>query len=225
MARPVNANAEQTKRRILGTASALFSTQGAGETSMRQIAKGAEVSLATVHHYFGSKAELVQTATEAMYEELALLRDELAPIIEQADDLGRALREAIHRTYAFVCEHRDEVRLLMRTVIGSGTSPADKREAFLLPLLEQGAAVLSQLTGVSAARARMTLLSLNHLVVRYALTDPDELAEVTGVEAPGRRAARAEAAHQRVEDHLVDLAGRLLDLPFSSEPTSAQEPA
>lgn len=212
MARPVGADADATRRRILNTARHLFSTQGASETSMRQIAKGAEVSLATVHHYYGSKAELFQTAVDAMYTELAHLRDELAPVVAGGGDLAAALRETVRRTYAFVREHRDEVRLLMRTVIGTGLSDPAKRETFLLPVLEQGSAILAGLTGVSQDKARMTLLTLNHLVIRYALTDDDELVEVTATGGEGGREAEVGRAHQRVEDHLVELAGALLGL-------------
>jgi AcrR family transcriptional regulator len=217
MARPVAADAEATRRRILDTARHLFSSQGNAETSMRQIAKGAGVSLATVHHYFGSKAELFQSAIDAMYVELATLRDELAPVIlGGADDLEGALRETIRRTYAFVCKHRDEVRLLMRTVIGTGKSDSERREAFLLPLLDQGAAILHQLTGAPLETCRMTLLSLNHLVIRYALTDEEELVEVVGVPRRGKLATQVDAANGRVETHLVDVARSQLGIGASS---------
>ena len=213
MARPVAADAEATRRRILDTARQLFSSQGNAETSMRQIAKGADVSLATVHHYFGSKAELFQSAIDAMYIELASLRDELGPVIAGgAEDLDGAIRELIKRTYAFVRAHRDEVRLLMRTVIGTGKSDSDKREAFLLPLLDQGASILAQVSGAPTNSCRMMLLSLNHLVIRYALTDEEELIEVVGVLRRGKLPTQVQAANERVEEHLVEFVRKQLNI-------------
>ena len=48
MARPVGADAEVTRQRVLEAASVLFAHKGEGQTSMRQIAGEAGVSLGTV---------------------------------------------------------------------------------------------------------------------------------------------------------------------------------
>jgi AcrR family transcriptional regulator len=210
MARPVDADSEATKARVLESARVLFSERGAGDTSMRDIAKGAGVSLATVHHYFGSKGELFQRCVDEMYLELSTLRGELETLVQHATDPVSAFLSVIPATYAFVRQHRREVQLLMRTIIGTGRLEVKRRDEFLLPILEQGSQFLSSVTGVDIVRARMTVLSLNHLVIRYALTSGEDLVLVTGVSAEGALDEREARAIERVEHHLRDLALAML---------------
>ena len=78
MARPANANAEATRARILDAALRLFADVGRGQTSVRDIARAADVSLGMVNHYFGSKDELYEACVENMLEEISSLGDRLA---------------------------------------------------------------------------------------------------------------------------------------------------
>ncbi|MDJ0961570.1 MAG: TetR/AcrR family transcriptional regulator [Acidimicrobiia bacterium] len=61
------------RRRIIGAAAGLFSSQGIEKTTMDEIAVAAEVSVATVYNYFGSKNALllagVSDDTDAMVQE------------------------------------------------------------------------------------------------------------------------------------------------------------
>ena len=60
---------------ILDHALALMSERGAQTMSMRELAKACEVNVATLYHYFGSKAELLRAVIEERrYHEL--LREE-----------------------------------------------------------------------------------------------------------------------------------------------------
>ncbi len=213
MARPVGADADATRKRILDTARVLFSNQGVDGTSMRQIAGGAEVSLATVHHYYGSKAELYERAVESMVAQMAVLRDELLPLVNEVSDPQQLIERVMKATYRFAVREQKAVRLLMRTVFEQGRSEESTRRSFLLPMLEQGAPAFAAMTGLSEAETRMTLLSLNHLVIRYALYDNEELVEVIKA-APDKRKFedRLAAAHDAVEAHLVAVAKRLLPL-------------
>ncbi len=52
MARPVAADAEATKARILAAATALVAERGIDGTTVRDVAARASVSLATILHYF-----------------------------------------------------------------------------------------------------------------------------------------------------------------------------
>ena len=80
MARPIQADAAATRERILHAASDLFSDRGLARTTTREIAKASEVSLATVHHYFGGKADLYRACIGNMYAGLEALTDELASL-------------------------------------------------------------------------------------------------------------------------------------------------
>jgi len=52
------------RERILDNALALMSEQGAGSTSMRQLAKACGVNVAAIYHYFPSKADLLRSVIE-----------------------------------------------------------------------------------------------------------------------------------------------------------------
>ena len=54
----------EPKKRIMVTAETLFSDQGSCATSLRDITAAAEVNLAPVSYYFGSKEELLDAVLE-----------------------------------------------------------------------------------------------------------------------------------------------------------------
>jgi AcrR family transcriptional regulator len=70
---------EQTKAAILRSALDLLQEHGYDKTTMRAIAKKADVSLGNAYHYFGSKEDLIQAFYHRLHEEhLAALRPALA---------------------------------------------------------------------------------------------------------------------------------------------------
>jgi AcrR family transcriptional regulator len=52
------------RERILDTALDLMSEQGAGDTSMRQLARACDLNVAGIYHYFPSKADLLRSVIE-----------------------------------------------------------------------------------------------------------------------------------------------------------------
>ena len=74
MARPP---AEGTKTRIREAAAELFARHGVGRTTVREIAKAANVNVAMVSHHFGGKEPLYEACLEAMYTELDGMQAEL----------------------------------------------------------------------------------------------------------------------------------------------------
>jgi AcrR family transcriptional regulator len=80
---------EQSRRRIIGSATALFHTKGYRDTTMEEIADGAEVSVGTLYNYFGSKGSLLLAIIEAETDET--LRHGEAIIEEPAGDASTAV--------------------------------------------------------------------------------------------------------------------------------------
>ena len=76
MARPVNANAKQTRSSILTAGAEQFAQHGYDATTMREIASDAQVSLGMIRHYFGNKAGLYRTCVEGAYAAIASGRDD-----------------------------------------------------------------------------------------------------------------------------------------------------
>jgi len=203
MARPVAADADATRARILAAAVGLVSERGIEGTTVRDVAARARVSLATVLHYFGSKDGLYAACVQAMDDELAALRVELlsssAPGVSRAELLSRMVR----RAWAFACAHRVAHRIILRMVLDHGGLPQERIESLLRPGLADAEQVLAPLLGVPPLRARLAMQTLVQLVARYAICGEDELRVITG-------AATAADAERVVGDHLVDLAAGLL---------------
>ena len=204
MARPVGADAELTKQRVLGAAAHLFADKGEGQTSMRQIAGEAGVSLGTVHHYFGSKAKLYEACIEAMYAELGDLRDRLLGQFESGAVPRQVVDDGIRSAFRFVREHQSAVRLIMRDVVEVGEVDPGRRARFVNPSLDHAVALLQPILGGDAFEVRLTLQSFVNVLVRYAISTEAELSHMAAL--PERKALAA------VEDHLVKLAWTMTQL-------------
>lgn len=57
------------KQRILDTAIRLFARQGFGATGMRELAREADVNLAMINYYFGSKLELLRAIFDHYFDQ------------------------------------------------------------------------------------------------------------------------------------------------------------
>jgi AcrR family transcriptional regulator len=196
MARPTNADSGATRLRILTAASQAFADEGA-TVSIRRIAAASGVTLATVHHYFGSKDQLHAAAIDHMYGELASLQAEL---------MGGPLEveHVVRNGFRFAWRHRGALRLLMRTIIDRGHMEEERRATVHLPFIAEAARALAAVLDRTDGELRLVIQTVMHLVVRYALTSSEELALLVG---GGPTEAQALAA---VEDHLVGVAAALL---------------
>src|SRR5712691_10910836 len=71
---PQRAGSEETRRQILDTALALFPERGIEETTMRDIAGGAGMSLGDAYYYFNSKEAIVGAYYDYVQGDRRLLR-------------------------------------------------------------------------------------------------------------------------------------------------------
>lgn len=192
---------DETVPRLLEAAIRLFAHRGFAGASTRQIASEAGVNIATINYHFGGKQGLYQATIDRLYE-LALGLDP-TPLSFVEGTAAERLEALVRLLYRFCREHRDHVRLLMRHVLETGTLPAPVRAQWAPALLEKAAA-LRDVVGLGAdPRWKVKLLTLNHLVARYVVTEPEDLLPFL----PPEEAADPERA---VEDHLVWAAVRLL---------------
>ncbi len=200
MSRPVNADADATRQRMLEAAVELFAEGGLGGTSVRDVAGAAGVSLAMVHHYFGSKDDLYDACIDATYTELSAMKGELARELASAAPLRELFSRAVVTSFRFAREHRTAVRLLVRAAVSSGELHPRGRKLLLEALDVVSTAVGARLER-SPSELRLPLQSVVFLVARYAAQDESEMAAVVGI--PAREKHRARAA---VEEHLVGVA-------------------
>lgn len=214
MARPANADAQATRQRILGSAQSLFSARGVGGTSVREIAKSAGVSLAMVHHYFGSKDDLYSACVDAMYSELLGLRGELQTAFvaglepDGSTNLALLVAEAQRRGFRFARRHQTAIRLLMRTVVEAGELEPQRQQQMQMPFLRQASELLAPVVERDAGELRLVLQSIISLTVRYALSTERELRLLCDVSRAD--AVATDRAIALVEEHLVQSAWTLL---------------
>ena len=203
MARPAHADSAATQNRILEAAMRMFGEEGTGSVSIRRIAAASGVSLATVHHYFGSKEQLYDACIRSMYGELEDLRGDVSRAFEHAASPHSLVEQTVRAAFRFAWDHRGAIRLLMRTIIDAGHMDPEHRTSVHLPFLEQASKVLARAFSRKRSEMRLAIQSIMHLVVRYALTDAGELALIAGTNDE-RRALDA------IEDHLARAALGLL---------------
>jgi AcrR family transcriptional regulator len=213
MARPVAADAEATRARILHSALKLVADNGIEGTSIRDVAAGAKVSLATVLHYYGSKDGLYEACIAAMYAELDPLRAALFASFRPGVAMDVLLADAVRAAVKFVRQHRTAHRILMRMMIDEGGMRAERRDKWLKPFVEDTSAILAPLLGLPSARVRLTAQTIVHLAVRYSLHNAAELRIITGEDDDA-------AALAAVEQHIIDVTLAML-LPAKSNGRSA----
>lgn len=189
-------SSDDTRERILAAAAPLFAAEGFAGASTRMIAQAAGVNIATLAYHFGDKQGLYAALVDQTYARLLTVPLEGA----DAPDRHARLRALVKGLYRYARAHNVEVRVLLRHVLENRRLPSAVSEKWLAPLLARVGEALAPL-GVPLDEERMlALLSLNHLLVRYAITEPEDLALFGAGGDP----------HERVAEHLADVACRLL---------------
>ena len=108
---PQRAASEETRRQILDTALALFRERGFEETTIRDIAGAAGLSLGAAYYYFKSKEAIVGAYYDYVQEEhVARARDAFA----RGGGLRDRLRAALHTKIDIMQEDRRLLRALFR---------------------------------------------------------------------------------------------------------------
>jgi AcrR family transcriptional regulator len=108
---PQHASSEATRRQIVETALTLFRERGFDETTIRDIASTAQLSLGAAYYYFNSKEAMVGAYYDYVQEEhLARAREAFA----HAVTLKARLRAALHTKVDIVHDDRRLLRALFR---------------------------------------------------------------------------------------------------------------
>jgi AcrR family transcriptional regulator len=147
--------------RILEAARESFAEHGWAGTTIRAVARAADVDPALIYHYFGSKEGLLDAATappprwlEAVAKTWSTPRDGLAEqllrtVMNSWDDeeIGPTLR-AVVLTAAHEPTTREKLRAIVeRSLIGESTLGADESER-----LKRSALIATQLIGFALVR-------------------------------------------------------------------------
>lgn len=134
-----------TSERILSSARAEFAARGYDKASIRAIARGAEVDPALVHHYFGSKEQVFQSAMETAF----------APVIEGPEQVT-----------AYGIDRTGEQ--LTRFFFGLWENPATRE-----PVLAVVRSAVNNETAARIFRQMITRQMLSRLALEVRLPDAD----------------------------------------------------
>jgi AcrR family transcriptional regulator len=102
LGRPVGANGEQTRRRIITAAMRCVAEAGYSHATIREIARAADMTSGSLYHYFPNKSELL-TATGAQIEEIILPR--LRAAAAQCDDVIDRLDAVLDESHRLIRDY------------------------------------------------------------------------------------------------------------------------
>jgi AcrR family transcriptional regulator len=188
LGRPVGADGEQTRRRIITATMRCVAEVGYAQTTIREIARGADMTSGTLYHYFPNKSELLR-ATDDEIEAIVLPRlrtaaaqaggtsdapDAMARLDAVLDESKRLFRD-----YPSLAAYLHAVRAQspLRVVVAEIVEDARAR-GLLSPNVDAGAAVeaicaltrgLSERAGSLRPRAYDATLSSAKKLIRGSL--------------------------------------------------------
>ncbi len=220
MARPTNADAQNTRRRLLDAATAAFSRKGLDGTTLRSVAQEAGVTMPTIHHYFGSKRGLFDACRAQALEQLASelvplgafmgsIRDEV--VAGAGAELDALVERLVREGSRAARAHRMALQMVWRPLVDDGSLDPVWTATVLDPFLGQITTALAGPLGRSGTSLRLDVQGLVALTLRYALSTPEHLAQLAGMPAP-TSAAEGAVVVAALDDHLVDLARRLFEV-------------
>lgn len=174
--RALRADAQRNHRRILAAARAALEEAGAG-VPLEDVARRAEVSVATVYRRFTGRQDLVRAVFEQYFT------DEIEPLVHAAaaePDPWVGLCRGLEQTVATVVENT----ALLQATRDAGVGPADVAGRFLEPLGE----VLRRAQRAGRVRSDLRPEDLGALVVMaVAATASGAAAEATDLRDGWRR--------------------------------------
>ncbi len=174
-----------TRRAILQAAHDLFLEQGYHGTSMRQIARRAQVTLSGIYHHFESKEAIFAAVLDAFHPYHAVL-----PLLEQAPatSLTDLVYHATRQLFAVLEQRPDFLNLALIEMIEFQGRHSEALMARLLPRLEQliRRFPLPQTASPLPPRALLRLFIgqvigyflLNRISLSEAALTPDQVAQV-----------------------------------------------
>lgn len=150
LGRPVGANAEETRRRILIAAMRCVAEVGYAQTTIREIARAADMTSGSLYHYFPNKSDLLD-ATGDEIEDIVAPR--LRAAAAQCDDVADRLDAVLDESQRLIADY-PYLTAFLRAVRAGGATQSRQES----PRHPESRAMREIVTEIVAdARARGTL--------------------------------------------------------------------
>ncbi len=186
-----------TRERILEAAVRVFADAGYAGATTRQLAAAAEVNVATLNYHFGGKEKLYNACIRRQFDRLLEVE---APIELLPKDAPLAVELVVRLVYRYSRGSKHQVRLMLRHFVEHGHLPDEAREGWNQELLARGETMWKALDMPMDPRWKLKVLCLNHLITRFAITEPPDLEAFVPGDDP----------HADIEEILVEIAKFLL---------------
>lgn len=108
---------QQSRQRILKTATRLFAEKGFSGISVDEIVDTAGINKRMVYHYFGSKAKLFQAALSAEYKKLEALE---IKTLNPTDPIEKIITDIVRAYFDFLQANPEFVQLLLWENLNKG---------------------------------------------------------------------------------------------------------
>jgi AcrR family transcriptional regulator len=163
IAKPLRADAERNRRRVLDAALELFAAKGLS-VGLDEIARHAGVGVATAYRRFPDKRKLIEELFEDRIERLVDLAEDALAAEDAWEGLAGFLEQAT--------EHQIENRGLKELVFGSdqGTAISERSRARIVPLTEQ---LVRRAQASGALRA--DIMAADLLLLQFIVSSAAEL--------------------------------------------------
>ncbi len=198
MGRPINANAAETRAKLLAVAIHHFGRDGFRRATTRRIAEDVGVSFATVHHYFGTKESLYAECIATSFSQLLEIGAEIAGLLLTTPEESRVER-AVRHGFRLLSANANRSRILLRAFVFEDPELVAKNvPAHRTKLLEGALGLLNNGGDAATAEARkVRLIGLGMLITRFVSASDFER-DVLGEQAFASQGA--------IEDYLVFVA-------------------
>lgn len=118
LGRPVGANAEQTRRRILTAAMRCVAEVGYSQTTIREIARAADMTSGSLYHYFPNKSELLKATGEEIEN---IVAPRLRAAAAQSDDVVDRLDAVLDESQRLIRDYPHLAAFLRAVRAGGAT--------------------------------------------------------------------------------------------------------
>jgi AcrR family transcriptional regulator len=111
---------EKRREHLLTAAAAAFARKGYHQTSIADIMKEADIARGTVYLYFTNKEAIFHALINRWFEEIDAVHQQSREVLGEkgeSPDIGRFMRDNLHRWFVFFHERRDLTQLVFREAV------------------------------------------------------------------------------------------------------------
>lgn len=193
-------NGRETRLRVLQIATRKFSESGYAATSLRQIANGAEIDLATLKYHFGDKpalyAEVYQAGHLRFLEAVGPVLSDMIDI-ETREEAVESIDRLAEKATVFVLDEQEFVRMFMYRLLESTDEIIgleQELQVSAVGMVQRTFERLSEagvLRETNASMLTMALLTGLPMTLTATLSRPDWIAHPATSTSEGRAAVQA----------------------------------